>query len=73
LGIILLLQVGEVAGEFSIGEEHFAQADECLHDRNVYLHSAPAAKDAGEHGDPLLGKGHWSGPAKFAHPRYHIL
>ena len=50
------LQFGEFSGEFFVGGEDFAQADEGAHDGDVDEDGAFGAQDAGEHGDALFGE-----------------
>ena len=63
----------QLAGEFGIGAQHLAEADEGAHDGDVHLHGAITAQDAGKHGDTLFGECHGGGSAEFAEARYHIL
>ena len=44
-------------GEEGIGVHQPPELDEGAHDGDVDLHGAGRAKDAGEHGDALLGEG----------------
>ena len=73
LAVVFLLHFIEFACEFSMGGEQLSEADKSTHDGDVHLHRAPAAQDAGKHGDTVLGEGHRDGPAEFAEARYHSL
>ena len=56
LGFLFSLQVGHAAGQVLVGCEDFAQPHERPHDGDVDDHRSPAAQDAGEHRDALLGE-----------------
>jgi hypothetical protein len=50
------LERGKPLGEFLVGGERFAQADERAHDLDVDGDRARGAKDRAKHGHPLFGE-----------------
>src|SRR5581483_60384 len=67
------LQLGQLAREFPVGGEHFAQLHKSSHDLNVYVYGALAPQHTGEHRDALLGEGVRHKSAQAAAGRYHRL
>ena len=55
--VVFILDGLDFFGEVAIRVHEAAQLDEGAHDGDVHFHGPSGAKDAGEHGEALLGEG----------------
>jgi hypothetical protein len=55
--VVFALDGLDLFGEIAIGIHEPAELDEGAHDGDVHLDGPLGTKDAGEHGDALLGEG----------------
>src|SRR5579863_9056130 len=56
-GVVALFHFVNLAAEILVRGEHGADLEECTHDGDVDLDRAIAVKNAGKHGDAVLGEG----------------
>ena len=63
--VIFLLQIIDALLEVPVLDHEFAQAGKHAHDVNVDIDGTITVKNAGEHGDALLGKGIGEGGGMF--------